>query len=280
MKRFPFTYSAIRYARDPFAGECLNVGVVLYAPDARFLQAEFESSTTRLSHAFRDFDRWTYLHAIDSFRRELATIQGATSEVGLHARGFTDVADVIRQIWADPNLSLHAGDVRPGMSADPRNALSDLFDALVVSQGSEHVKRVRREKEDVWRRVETELPEVKRDFKAHTFRTEGFELKVEHTFRNGRLHVLEPLTFDYADKSGIFDVVTSWRGRLDLVANVSDQSQFYFVVGEPGNREFRDAARKGIKILEGSETRPKVIPEEEFQRFVPEFRTQVLQSRH
>src|SRR5204863_4637030 len=52
-------YSTIilRYVHDVVTGEFANIGVVLYAPEQRFLQARFTTSYERLEAMFLKIDR-------------------------------------------------------------------------------------------------------------------------------------------------------------------------------------------------------------------------------
>ena len=52
------TYSTItlRYMHDVVTGEFVNIGVVLYVPEQRFLDARFTTSYERLNAAFLNID--------------------------------------------------------------------------------------------------------------------------------------------------------------------------------------------------------------------------------
>ncbi|MGO9273834.1 MAG: DUF3037 domain-containing protein [Terriglobia bacterium] len=47
--KIPYTFSVLRYVHDPVTTEFVNVGVALYAPDAKYLSAICTPHYARLS---------------------------------------------------------------------------------------------------------------------------------------------------------------------------------------------------------------------------------------
>jgi hypothetical protein len=52
----PDTFSVLRYVHDPVTAEFVNIGVALYAPEARYLNALCTSRYQRLSNMFEPVD--------------------------------------------------------------------------------------------------------------------------------------------------------------------------------------------------------------------------------
>jgi len=75
------TYSTItlRYIHDVVTGEFVNIGVVLYAPEQRFLDARFTTSYERLNAAFLKID---HLH----FRALMRYMANRFEELGGEVR--------------------------------------------------------------------------------------------------------------------------------------------------------------------------------------------------
>src|SRR2546430_4979201 len=74
-------YSTItlRYVHDVVTGEFVNIGVVLYAPEQRFLDARFTTSYERLNAAFLKID---HLH----FRALMRYMANRFEELGAEVR--------------------------------------------------------------------------------------------------------------------------------------------------------------------------------------------------
>jgi hypothetical protein len=55
-----YSYTCLRYIHDVATGEFVNVGVVLYAPEARYLRAICRDNYGRLKHMFPNLDGKAY----------------------------------------------------------------------------------------------------------------------------------------------------------------------------------------------------------------------------
>src|SRR5208282_3825933 len=100
-------YSTIilRYVHDVVTGEFANIGVVLYAPDQRFLEARFATSYERLNAIFLKID---HLH----FRALMRYMTNRFEEIaadlrdGLHMRPLTALSEIVRQVLPPDDSSL------------------------------------------------------------------------------------------------------------------------------------------------------------------------------
>ena len=129
MTTTPYTYSVIRYRHDPAAGETLNIGVILCAPEAMFFDVCFEYHYERLSEPFANFDGEHYRQTLRRFTTVLDDLRDRLSPSVLFelVDPATDAAGVGRMIWPDRDLSFQLGPVLAGISDDPRGALDVLF---------------------------------------------------------------------------------------------------------------------------------------------------------
>ena len=59
-----YSFVTLRYVHDVVTGEFANVGVVLYAPGERYLEARFTSSYERLNALFVKIDHANYRNLI------------------------------------------------------------------------------------------------------------------------------------------------------------------------------------------------------------------------
>jgi Protein of unknown function (DUF3037) len=93
----PYTYTVLRYVHDVNTGEFVNVGVVVHAPDARFVGAKLRHTHGRLSAMFPDLDR-------DAFRSSMRVIERALKSVAAdYAKGDlfrveSDAAGIARSV--------------------------------------------------------------------------------------------------------------------------------------------------------------------------------------
>src|SRR5204863_9699443 len=92
-------YSTIilRYVHDVVTGEFANIGVVLYAPEQRFLEARFTSSYERLNAIFLKIDHAHY-RALVRYLANRFEDMGADIRDGLHVPAVTTLSEMVRQV--------------------------------------------------------------------------------------------------------------------------------------------------------------------------------------
>src|SRR5205807_5394903 len=94
-----------------------------------------------------------------------------------------------------------------------------------------------------------------------------------YTFRlgwqNRTSQFLEPISFDYTKGAELVDKAYTWSGRLQ---DLSQKAEFRMtgVVAPPRNRELLKRYDEALKILRESPCVRNIIPEHEFDKFVPE----------
>ena len=75
----PYTYTVLRYVHDIATGEFLNVGVALFAPEPRFVNAVCRTNFARLKAVFPSLDG-------DSFRASMRHVMACFERFGEEAR--------------------------------------------------------------------------------------------------------------------------------------------------------------------------------------------------
>jgi hypothetical protein len=137
MNQIPYTYCVLRYMHNPVAGETLNIGVLLYAPQARYAATLVEYQDTRLAHAFAGFDSENYQRTMQRFEAAIRRIRDSWTEMApAPATLPTDAVALGSMVWADPDLSFRLGPVLAGVSADLEEVLAEIFREMVTSQYS------------------------------------------------------------------------------------------------------------------------------------------------
>lgn len=126
----PYGYVVLRYVHDAVTGEFANVGVVLYAPDQRFLEARFTSSCERLDAIFLKID-----HAhFQSLMRYLANRFAEVAEELEQSRKLlpvTGLAEFVRGVLPADDSSLQWSEPGGGFTADLGTTLAQLYARLV-----------------------------------------------------------------------------------------------------------------------------------------------------
>jgi Protein of unknown function (DUF3037) len=272
MKKIAYTYCVVRYVHDPAAGEMLNIGVLLFAPETNYLGIQLESRYERLSGTFAGFDGENYKRVLRQLENAVATIQArSTNQLFPLFEPLENLADITRKIWPDEDLSFRFGVPLAGVATDPAEALSRLFDRLVVSQ-CDYKKDERRSDEHVWADFQPALSQQKvhRALQPKAFEVEGFEIKFEHSFKNERWHVLQPVSLDYARVEGIRNRVTRLLGDATALQGNEEIGKVYLLLGKPTQEKHQGDYEKAKKLLHKMPVEHELVEANRAQSFAHE----------
>ncbi len=233
MTLIAYRYRVMRYVHDPAAGEALNVGVLLFAPDCAFLGFQFAATYGRLSDAFVGFDG-------NAYRRHIARTEGFLGRLSkdvqnrLNLFGVSDDFDTItRAAFPDLGAGFQAGPVFSGICNDPELEVDLVFERMVTSQFA-RPDRIRRSDEQVWNVYNTHLPlNVRERLTPNTFEMPDFEAKFQHTFKNELTHVLVPISMDYAEPDSMQRKAIDLLGKAVALRGHKDLGKMHLLLGLP-----------------------------------------------
>ena len=94
-------------------------------------------------------------------------------------------------------------------------------------------------------------------------------IEFSHSWKNGRIHAYEPLSFDLTDAENIKDKARRWVGHLSTVnIEASDEFKAYFIAGCPSDERLMTAYHAALDILRSAPTSPEVFEEAEVEDLV------------
>jgi Protein of unknown function (DUF3037) len=271
----PYTYTVLRYVHDVNTGEFVNVGVVVHAPDARFVGAKLRHTHGRLSAMFPDLDR-------DAFRSSMRVIERALKSVAVdYAKGDlfrfeSDAAGIARSVLPADDSALQWSPVGSGLASNFEQLLDRLFERLVAGF-DDKPERNKRSDDDVWRPVRDKLDVAKIGvtLSETVIRGEVDELQFKHAWKNGVWHCYEAVSFDLADADGIKNKARRWMGHLASVRDVAGQFKPYFIVGAPHDQALMPAFEDALAILRKSPVPTEVFNESEADELVARIEAEV-----
>jgi hypothetical protein len=120
-----YSYAVVRVVPRVERGECINVGVVLFAPTRRFLQARVELDPARLRALAPDAD----LELIERHLRTFEAICAGRPEGGPVAA--LPPSDRFHWLTAPRSTVIQTSPVHVGRSKDPAATLDELLRDLV-----------------------------------------------------------------------------------------------------------------------------------------------------
>ena len=125
-EKYLFEYAVIRIVPKVEREEFVNVGIILYCRDLKFLQTIYTLSEERLKALAPDTD----LHEIKAYLDAFEKISRGARDGGPIAQ--LDIASRFRWLTAQRSTVLQTSRVHPGFCANPQQALVRLHEQLVL----------------------------------------------------------------------------------------------------------------------------------------------------
>ncbi len=121
-----FEYAVIRVVPRVEREEFLNVGVILYCKDQKFLQSKCDLNESRLAAFSKDIDA----DEIKESLRAFGEISAGSKDGG--PIGKLDIASRFRWLTATRSTVVQTSKVHPGFTDDAAKTLGRLFEELVL----------------------------------------------------------------------------------------------------------------------------------------------------
>jgi hypothetical protein len=265
MTHQPYSYVVLRYVPDQGAGEGLNVGVVIYSEQARFLGHRIDARYERLSRAFAKFDGPAFRRA----RANLVNVFRATERHFTEAPllvGDRTFADWLRALMPDAGGSLSFTPPRHGITDDLKEEVAALFDRMVESQKGQSDESPRRDDAQVWRSYAQDLPQaVTTHLKSKSFSTPSVKVEFEHAVKNGAWHVIQPISMDFKQPESMQRKASQWVGTAVGLQGVPDLGTIFFLLGEPDRH--RKAYDRAKALLDQAPVNHEIVEERDAGQF-------------
>ena len=263
----PYGYVTLRYVHDMVTGEFVNVGVVLYAPEARYLGARFTRSYERLNALFRDVDHRHFrklVRHLDAAFSDLA--QEVASGLGLEPAA--GVEAVVRRVLPPDDCSLQWSPSGAGLATgeDLPQVLAGLFSRLVekYTRGSEAARRT---DEDIGRNFKASLKAGAARLSEKRVSGRDYHYDFHFAWKNAAWHLYEPVSFDLVDKDSILEKANRWVGRGVALSDAPEKPNLHLLLGEPGRPENRDAFEHACRLLRRMPQEPELVAEADIPAF-------------
>lgn len=251
MTYFDYTYSVLNYRHDVTSGESLNVGVVLACEEEGWADVRWEDETGRLTRTFRDFNSRLHREIGVGLKRFFRTMKDEAYKGQRPLFRTPDAAALVKLVWADTGLVYRATASRPGRTSDLADTLDELFETFIRSQSPiRPSSRLRRSREDVWRRAFPRLDvEVRARLRREVSEAQGFRFEFDHAYRNGLLHIVEPATFDLEEPARLRDRALQWRGTRELLRDAVGSLSLIVAPPTSGESEITRAFDSATALL-------------------------------
>lgn len=264
-----FQYQIVRYMHDRVTAEFVNVGIIIYQPDTKFLQGKFITKFSRITQFFSEINGQYLLSTLRQFEKELKTTSNQLNELFTNHSSLTEITN---SILTKDDSTLFCSDLIFGIDIDMQSAMDDLFDRLINQYNAEPDKDQHDDKY-VWRKVYKQYfdkYEITNKLKPHTVKTDNDEIEFDKSWKNGVWNCYQTLSFDLKRNDTIKNKVYKWSGILNELENSNEKINLYFLTVRPSeNRTINKFIEDTIlKHNGGKSLTVKMITENQADTFV------------
>ena len=274
-KLYSYTYAVLRYMHDITTGEFVNVGVVLYAPEARFANAKCRFTYGRLTKVFPGANGDHFKSLMHHIQKGFEVLSEQIANQ-LPFNQANSVLDLAKSVLPNDDSSLQWSPMGGGRTADPAQTLEQLYERMVMRYEESHRKEHRSD-DDIWRQFKhtLETRNLLGYFRPKKIVVQDDEVEFQHAWKNGVWHCIEPISFDLSAPDGIKDKAHRWLGQIASVHTSTDEFRLYLLLGEPQEESLRPAFNKALSILNKMPGQKEIVLEQESQRFVDRLESEI-----
>jgi Protein of unknown function (DUF3037) len=271
-----YTYTTLRYVHDTATGEFANVGVALYAPDAKFLSARFRTTYGRLSKMFPGLDGEVFKSLMRHLENRFEEI-GAAIRDELPLNGHPKSAiEIAVSVLPRDDSSLQWTEVGSGITDNPSTTLETIYERM-VDRYEQAPNEAKRNDEAVWRKYKHDLEQchVIKYFSAKIIAAKDDEFEFQHSWKNQQWHCVEPVSFDLLLPDSIREKAHRWLGQISSLRDSTERFKIYMLLGEPQDSKLKSAFIKAQNILNKIPGEKEFVHESESAAFARHFAAQI-----
>lgn len=280
-RKFKFSYCLLQYEHNPWLKERLNIGVMVFGPASNFLRLKTRGWDGRILCSYPNIEKSNFTEDVRQIERTIMNfVKGEFKQPRLFSESNTlnhlqksepDLAKIGKKLCPDMDSSYRWVEGGVGICASLDEKLEELFHRFVASYDKTK-QEPNRSDSQVWSTFSTKLSERNLGHFIEIDQTVSTDLgpvKFHAGYRNGALHVIQPLSFDLSDEDHISDKAARWAGYAQSVRSFNSGAvKPHFVIGRPGRTALTssfDRAKSYLKKVSGENS---VVTEENSEEFV------------
>lgn len=227
-----YSYQILRYIPDQVTGEFVNVGMVLFCPETKYLYAQMLEKSGRIKAVFPTVNNRMLMGRLAAFTKAIKNISSDQKSLNL----IKNIEEVTKCILAPDDSALQFSMVETGIDINIKNAFNYLYNRLITKYETPEPTKYLTDS-DVWRNEYKTYFKEFEDRKllvSHKVKTKGkIEINFDYAIKNGKWNYLEPVTFDLSNKSNITDKVFRWMGKLEELGQSDESFNLYLLSKMP-----------------------------------------------
>jgi hypothetical protein len=234
-----FQYQIVRYIHDRVTSEFVNIGVIVYQPEANYLQSKFINKFSRISQFFVDINGQYLLATLKQFEREINIYADRLNEL------FSDhssLAEITNSILPKDDSALVCSELFYCIDINEEAAIEGLYDRL-VNKYNHDANKEHHDDKFVWKKYYKQYFDkygITNKLKPHSVKTNHDEIEFDKAWKNGSWNCYQTLSLDLKRTEAIKNKVYKWKGILSELEDSHEKLHLYFLTVSPSRN-------KGIK---------------------------------
>lgn len=232
----------LRYHHDVITGEFVNVGIVLFNSETKFLRCAVTHKYSRLSKFFHA--EKTAAHVSQAVRSFESSVKKISDELStkLDYHQFASIEEITSSILPKDDSSLQCSAVIKGLSMNFEKTFSELFVRYITRYENVPVRESRTDEEawsQVYKKYFDEFGITKKLHKQQV-KTKNDTFNFDLTYQNGTLHLYNPVSFDLVDHDSIKDKAYKWKGKIAEMETANQNINIHMLLLYPENQNEKD----------------------------------------
>jgi len=276
-----YQYQVLRYLHDHVTGEFVNVGLIFYEPQTRFLRAQVITKAQRLTSFFPGLPAKPILADLRYFAKSI----NQQAKDLLVSPLFSQVDDLstITVAFIQPNdAGWQLTPVQRGLTRNPEGTCQHLYHRL-IGEYQEEPAPARADDAQVWRQSYKQYFDryhVTEKLQPSQVPTANDAIVFDRTWQNGVLNCLESVTFQLRDPVRVKDKAYKWVGRITELKTGPLPLHLYLLTASPDDPHLRETIEQIIKSASSPEVQVDFVHENEAEDFARQMRQKIETANH
>jgi hypothetical protein len=263
----PYIFSVLRYIYDPLTLEFVNVGIVVYSPETKSLQALCTQHYSRISKLFVSFDGLR-------LRQTLRFIQDQINDIGremgmrLQFQPPSSMHEILNSVLPSDDSSLQFAKGGAGITDDLGSTVKTLF-SRYVERYATNLDTTTRDDDDVWKSFRTSFDRknITPNLTPKRIIAKNYDYEFQRAWKNGSWHLYEPISFDLLDVSSIKEKANRWVGRAMSLEDSQDPFKLFLLLGAPSDERLKRAYHEAENLLHKMPVQHEFVEESQSEAF-------------
>lgn len=261
-----YQYQIIRYVHDHFTGEYVNVGVVVYSKEDRFLASKTTKKYQRITHMFPEANGRWIVRVLSNFDQQLKNMAPRLTDLF----SLSDLLDQITDsVLKRDNNAIQLTAARSAIDIDLQAALDDLYTSQVEKYFIQKTDKNSLLDDDVWKikyKTYFEKYGIDKRLQTHEVKVPKDLISFDKSWKNDVWHCYEPLSFVLKEKDSIKDKVYKWAGKLQGLQQSNEALHLTLMTSiAPKHKELMSFIREYLKVDAG-QLKVEIITEDKAEK--------------